>query len=529
MKVEAPTPIRLIGNPEENFYILGKKHYALFRRLQKVVNPQSDTWSGRIKSMAQFLTTKKTEFVAQTPADEWLKSYCEGLEVPLATYLQFLEAVEAGALPGALIGCTSVFRWDQTHQRVEHLRLLDWPWAMAPEATQEVLLFQAPDYQTLTMVCVPGLPFLPLSIMNEAGVTLALHAKYHSLQHNDGQLVGRIAIEAMLEAKSVNELKRHLKHLQTKRLWGFHACDPSGQVLTLDIMGPQLDGQSYRIQDEGLLVFNNAPLVKEQEDQQIAEPPAFGDFCRERRRWCLEKLKSFNDESSLIALARAQKTAKFRAPAVTMATIQALAFHPSARRLELLLGTPPLWSQGQLVAWNDLFATSMRQMETITTQPTKDEQQDWSVRHEFALAQKAMDQRDISLAFHHIQMGLVNASGELKHQASWIWVWWQWQFLDGKRDRLHLPQLVKDTLKELPEAHRWHLKFLLLLLEIELDLAPTISPADLPRAFKDWADAYLKAPLFLRLQMEKTLEARLDIQDCAPLRAPIWTKGRLSG
>lgn len=513
---EAPSPVRLIGNATENFYILGKKHYAQFRQLQKRLYPELDTLPGQLKALVSGFKAKKAEQPTQGLFEDWLKAYCDGLEVPLATYLAFLDKIEKEALPGVLPGCTSVFLWHEDLQRAEHLRLLDWPLAMAPETTSELIYFQAPGQQTLLMICVPGLPFLPLTLMNEAGVTLALHAKYHSLDHPEGTLIGKIAIESMLESRSIGELKKHLKRHQTKRLWGLQGCDPSGQVLAMDVMGPQMDGQSFEIRDEKILVFNNAALVKNQAAQTIAEPPAFAQFCRERRRWCLEKLKTPKDEHALVQLTRASKTSKFGAPAVTLCTLQALSLHPGMRRLELLLGAAPVWAQGELAVWDDLFATVMRRQDSVKFSTTKEEQLEWPVRREFALAQKSMDLGDVALGFHHIQMGLVKASGELRSQASWVWAWWQWRHLDGKRDRLHLPPLVRRLLAERSSGQE-HLKFLLFLLELELNLVATISPPDLNSPFREWADAYLLATPLQRLQLIKIPQARLDIQDCLPL------------
>lgn len=523
---QAPSPLRLIGDPIENFYILGKKHYDSFRLLQKNVLPGQESWQGKIQTLKQTLLSKKTEFHTQGVAEEWLSSYCQGLEVSVPNYLRFLEEVECGALSGRVLpGCTSVFNWDQDHQRVEHVRLLDWPFSLTPNETSELLFIHAPGFQKLLVLTIPGLPFLPLSMMNESGVTLALHAKYHHLDHPDGVWVGRIAFESMLASQSVMDLKKCLKRFQTKRLWGFHGCDPSGQILAMDIMGPQMDGQSFEMRDEKTLVFNNAPLVKDPQAQMSSEPPAFIDFCRERRRWGLEKMSATNDQTALLKLTKITKASKFRAPAVTASTIQALSFQPSSRRLEMLVGVPPMWSQGQVVTWNDLFETSMKESEESSSHFSKEDKLEWSVRKNFSDAQKAMDTGDVALAFHHIQMGLIFASGELKHQASWIWIWWQWKHLQGKRDRLHLPALIREQLKVTPSTHKPHLQFLLLLLEVELDLMATVSPPDLPPPFREWADAFVVAPLLKRQLMLKIPDARLDIQDCVPLTIPVWTRG----
>jgi len=64
MSHTAPTPLRLIGNPEENFYILGKKHFSQFRQLQKLLTPGLDSWSNRLKNLSQTLLAKKVDTTA---------------------------------------------------------------------------------------------------------------------------------------------------------------------------------------------------------------------------------------------------------------------------------------------------------------------------------------------------------------------------------------------------------------------------------------------------------------------------------
>lgn len=528
MASTAPNPVRLIGNPEENFFILGKKHYAQFRELQRALDPAQAQLVNRLKSLGQRWRSKRSDRSGQTPWQEWLGSYCEGLEIPPHEYLAFLDQLERAQLFGGVLPAhTSVFLWHPDAQRPEHLRLLDWQLPLSAGPV-ELILFQAPGQQSLLMMCLPGLAFWPMTLMNESGVTLALHSKYHSLDHPEGMPIGQIAVESMLESRSILELKKNLKRYQTKRLWGILACDPAGQVLAMDVMGPQMDGQTYQLSEEKLLVFNNAPLVKDQAQQSVAEPPTYAEFCRERRRWATEKLSGKVEGSALWQLTRALKASKFRAPAVTISTVQSLSLHPTLRRLEMLLGTPPMWAQGEMCAWSDLFVSAMRTPEITTQTFSKEEQLEWQARKEFCEAQRAMDSGDVALAFHRIQMGLVKATGELKQEASWVWAWWQWRHLEGKRDRLHLPtyvrQLMSSTKSVVPQ-----LKFLMFLLELELDLAATISPPDLPSPFREWADHYLQAPLVVRLQMMKTPMARLDIMDCAPLSIPTWTKDPATG
>jgi hypothetical protein len=520
-----PEPVRLIGNPEENFYILGKKHQAALKTLWQRVMP-AESWRSKLDTLTERWRRVDAAVIPDNTWGSWLRAYCEGLEIAPARYLQFLMHMEVGALPNVLVGCTSIFRWDEATQGPQHLRLLDWPLALVDSETSEHILIEAPGKPALLLVCVPGLAFLPMTAMNSHGVTIALHAKYHSLKEADGRPISEAVIEGLLNSKSVLDLRRQLKSFQTQRLWGLNSCDAGGMVLAMDIGGPQVDVLSADLREARLLVFNNAPLVKNKE-LESAEPPTFTHFCRARREWCLERLEKASADHPLVTLTRAQKLHRVSAPAVTLSTLQSLMLSPALRTFDWMLGTPPLWQQGSMVRWQDLFNTHMRNPQTITVNFPKEERHEWSLRQHYALAQKSLDLQDVTTAFHHLQMGLASAEGEHKALGAWVWAWWQWRHLENKRDRLMLYKETQETLRQTPATYRGHVLLLRLILEVELGLVATVTPLDLPATLRAWSEKYLITPAAERSLLTKELQVRLDIHDLTPLKS--WTTGRLLG
>jgi hypothetical protein len=67
--------------------------------------------------------------------------------------------------------------------------------------------------------------------------------------------------------------------------------------------------------------------------------------------------------------------------------------------------------------------------------------------------------------------------------------------------------------KSLPATHLPHLKLLKLLYEVELALAPTISPSELGEKLKVIADRSLTGQPLERAAYLKRIQARLDFQD----------------
>jgi hypothetical protein len=516
MATLVPDPLRLIGNAEENFYILGKKHQTHFARLTGH-GQSSSTVTKLLRALRQAGDSKRREMMApEGLVGGWCKAYCEGLEITYGDFLGLMDRLEGGSVPGAagvLPASTSILRWSTDSQDITHTRIVDW----YPGLTQspvESLLLQSPGQMGLLLVGMPGVPFLPLTLMNEEGVTLALHAKHHPLNHEAGRPVGLIAIEAMLESTTTTELRRALKRHQTRHFWGFVSTDAGAAVLAMDIMGPQQDGQTFQGPDSPLLVFNSTPLLRDKQNALASEPPAHGEISKQRRQWCLERAKD-SEASTLLTVGKLTRPPKGTIPAISAATVQLLSLNPSARRLEMLVGGPPLWAQETMASWENLFQSGMQ---NPTIKALRGDTQEWQAHHAFALAQAAMDSNDPAAAYHHLQMGLASAKEPLKSQGEWVWAWWQWQHQEAKRDRLHLPHMVQGLLAKAAAVHRPHLALLLFLLEWELQLVPTIAPPDLPSPFREWCDSFLVAPPLKRREMLQTLSARLDTQDLLPLR-----------
>ncbi len=523
MTSPSPEPLRLIGNPEENFYVLGKKHAPLYAELRERLLPSG-------ASRAWRLLTRQP-----LPADEvtrpggavagWLRAYCEGLDETVERHLAVLERLEASSLPGGL----NAFRWNEVTQGPEHHSLSEWPLALFQGAATETIYLRVPRGPGMVYTCVPGVPFLPLAGMNDAGLTLALHRKFSPLFHASGAHAGPMALEALWENRNATDLRKFLRHRQTRRLWAFHACDPSGQVVVVDLAGPQLDARQYGLREEKLVVYNARTLVKSATGAQLSTAPAGFSLCQEKRDDARARLREVREEHPLRALTLAPASFPRHASAVGPATVQALSFFPGTLGLESSMGVPPLWFQARLLRWQDLFRQDMRQSETLLPPPDSTPGTIRAAWEDLGQAQRLMDLGDVPGAFHRFQMALARARplGGLPTFA-WAWPWWQWKHLEGKRDRLHLPALARETLASAPATYHPHLRLLLMLLEEELGLVATVAPPDLPAPFREWADLYLRALTSERKAQRERLEARLDLMDLAPLDGS-WTKGMPAG
>lgn len=180
-----------------------------------------------------------------------------------------------------------------------------------------------------------------------------------------------------------------------------------------------------------------------------------------------------------------------------------------------------MWQQGKMTRWRNLFQTSMRNPEQLEFSYPKEERHERNVRRHLALAQKFMDSKDITAAFHYMQMSLAQTEGELRSQSLWVWSYWQWQHLKTKRERLVVYQHTQEVLRRTSITHREHVLFLRMMLEVDLGLSPTVSLAELTGVIKQWAENYLRSSAQIRQEWAQALDIRLDIKDIIAPQA--WT------
>jgi hypothetical protein len=314
-----------------------------------------------------------------------------------------------------------------------------------------------------------------------------------------------------MHAESTLDLRKHIKTFQSKHFWGLHALDQSGNVLAIDVLGPRHDVTTHNLNESRLLVFNNAPLVKIKEETH--HPTNFTHYCKLKRDSAVKRLSAESSEHPLITLTRAKGVSKDSTPAVTLSTIQALCLTPASRSLDFVTGKAPLWYQGKMQSFKNLFQNSMRESATHVGTVNKEEQQEWAISHYFSEAQRYMDLGDQAAAFHHLQMGLAQARGETLKAYDWVWAWWQWKHLSGRRDRLLIYQEISSKLATASDTWKSHIALLRFIIELDLGLSPTVTPMDFSGQFKLWCEKFLVAPQLVRSQWLKQIEARLDIQD----------------
>lgn len=497
------SPLRLIGNPEENFYVLGKKHqedYKIFR-LKLFGAP---TLSRQLDSLTKKVRKPEVTTLPQNFWGSWLKAYCEGLEESVSEYLSFLHRLEASSL---LCGSNSAFVWDKDLQTTHFLRTIDWPLHLGSE--QELIYLQVPKQHSLCLQTIKGLPFLPLTMMNSKGLCLGVHRKFAHILEPQGTEIGQLAIETLMHSSDCASARKFLKGKQTLQPWGLVLIDSSHEILALDLAGPQVDVIQTSMPHDQPLCFNAAPLVKNKQISET-EPTFHSELCRRQRQWCVTQLTQ-KKERPLQSLTRIPKS--FSTGVVNVNTLSAIQLTPTTQSLELNTGTFPAWNQGESISYSNVFESHLRESQTLKSNLSESQLRLWKAHHSYSLAQKAYDEGDLTSAFHHLQMGIALADTPLKALGLWALAFWSWSHLKGVRLRLLQYRELLELEGLMPITHQAHIKLLKLLYEMELALAPTVSAVELGDKLKLIADRCLMGPALERAAYTKKIQARLDFQD----------------
>ncbi len=503
--MSALSPLRLIGNPEENFYVLGKKHqeeYKIFRL--KLFGAPS--LSSQIDQITKRVRKSDVLTLPQNFWGQWLKAYCEGLEVSVSDYLEFLHKLESSSL---ICGSNSAFMWDKDLQTTHFLRTVDWPLHLGAE--QELLYLQVPNHHSLFIQTIKGLPFLPLTMMNSKGLCLGVHRKFAQILEPQGTEIGQLCIEVLMHSTDSVSAKKFLKGKQTLQHWGMVFLDSSHEILAIDMAGPQVDVIQTPMPSDQALCFNAAPIVKNKLILE-SEPPFFAELCKKQRQWCITQLAQ-KKENPLQHLTRLPKTFSSNSGVVNTNTVSAIQLTATLRSIELNTGSYPAWNQGESIIYSNIFDRHMRESETHKSPVSSSQMKTWKAHHSMSLAQKAYDEADYTAAFHHLQMGIAQADPNLKSQGQWVLAFWNWSHLKGVRLRLLNYREVISLEKSISTTHLAHLKLLKLLYEMELSLSPTVSSAELGEKLKAIADRCLMGPAIERVGYIKKIQARLDFQD----------------
>ena len=466
--------IHLIGNPEENFYVLGKKDKDAFEEIYQQMSMLCARNNILAKAIKLSTEISRRLYKSNYQNDQhFIKAYAEGLQRPIED-VQFtfilpeLVAAFNKWVPDLLTtipGCSSLFVWDEKNKGVTHSRILDYALSGPFESKERSILYELPHSYKVLSYGSAGLPYASLSAMNEKGLTMALHYKHGNFFDIEGESIFSLTNFIIHHCENIREAYKFLKDKKSSSYWGIYLSDKNGEVLSLDIKGDEIYKEIFDIKDHPYLYFNNRPLLYKNEFESLRP---FGNLqqCKMRKKQLKNnigdvELSQSNDVllNSLKTLTKASPkkatTAKnWNLSPTTLSSIQACGFHNTKLESLFIPGKAPKYFQNEYVKLTNIFS-KISFKEHKSQRRTTDYIKAQQYLSEF---QSLIDMGKVSAAYHKIQMALEWLKGYPEYYiAEFFFLVTQYIYEGDQRDLTYIYQQMIQLEKKLPsylEDHR---------------------------------------------------------------------------
>jgi hypothetical protein len=505
------TIVPLIGDPVENLYQLGLREKEAFLRIEKRVTKLLSTnlilrFGQDIVARARVLFRRKeTSFF-----DQCISAYAEGLGIDATRYLSFISLFELAAhygqvypeLKSILPGCTSVFA--KTDGDFTHSRLLDFPLIGIFEESPRLYYWQPEGKLPILSYSCEGLAPLFFQGVHGSGMSFALHHKPGNTYHREGQSIFQIGFETLFESQHLSDFKKEIKKKVSCTKWAFLLLEKSGQVLEIDIDGPNQNFENYNLNDSSPLIFTNIPLKQDSTGFE-----SFLKFSEDRQAWLKEKLISPKSIHilDLMTDVEDQRIKKWLHPSATLSTVGAYHINLTKGFVDLKEGEQALVASDAIVRFS-LDETQekrvLKEKEALSTFELA-----WK---RAAKAQSDFDQGDYDIAYHELQM----AKSMMPHPiwkeiiAFYLFVW-DFKFISNTQELAMIYKKVRTLNVPANLKDQWIL--LIMRFEKKLELTPSVNSNDVSEAMRELFQQEKLATKPVFATWMKLLYPRLEILD----------------
>lgn len=473
---QIPAHIHLVGDPEENFYILGKKDKDSYQEIYNQISmlcARSPAMAKVVKITADIskqFNHKKFEGKAYNE----LKAYAEGLEISIdnMSYAMLLPEVVSAFnkwvpnLISLIPGCSSLFT-KNPDGGVNHTRILDYALTGPFEKNERSILYDFDDRFRSFSFSSTGVPFSSLSAMNEKGLTMALHYKHGQYFNFEGDSIFLITSEIMNSCENIREAIKLIKSKTSISYWGIYLSDSNGEIASIDIRGHEIFQEKYDINDHPYLYFNNRPLLK-QDDHKTIQPYGNKSFCEMKKQYIDKNLKHLDSKTQLteIDLLKTitklpKNSKKWNSNCLTPSSIQSLCFNNTKMNAFFIGGKSPKFFQNSIYKYQNIFKSEFEiKIEKEQTQKFSNQELGYQA---LASYQSYLDQGNITKAYHYLQI----AKHYFKNYSEdpiieFFFFITQYIYENDKRDLGYLLKGFTELKNKLPEYLEDHRKLFIL-------------------------------------------------------------------
>jgi hypothetical protein len=537
----------LIGDPIENFHLLGKQDKKFFKKSRPHLESLLSTPWKLTDQIIQASIKKLVKSIPQKagPLDPWLKSYAEGLHIPLEDLKFTLLVPELVSsltkwfpktpLPISMVGCSSFLYAEETSKM---LRLLDFPLGTSYTAGERAVLYQFPSAPKIFSLSTAGLPYAGLTSMTSNGINFSLHQKFSNIFEARGLPVFDYVMMLLLECETKNDVLKFIKKHPTKTLWGMHFTFPGNEALVVDVAYKNSTHEEFTLKTprSKIFYFNNVPmgLSIEQFRENPQVPLGIPGYCEDREFSAQNKIKEFKSlikkpkhEAQLLQEICSYQTLDPNTPwkmdCLTPSTLSASLFDAENGRAWAILGAAPKYYTGSIQYFTKLWDSPQDQILTsdLKEKNVKNSRAQNSLGH-YMEAQKYYDLKDWHLSFHHLQMSIAH-SRDLSERVIAQFFLLVFRYIHDRQKPIRhaLAQEFLEILPLLPVYLADHARLFILRLYTEIGEKCPIKMRDIqhPKLKKLHQKERKYAVVFFRFVLPHLCFPRLDITDIIYLHA----------
>jgi hypothetical protein len=532
--MEQNTFTHLIGEPEESFYQLGLKdqkgHSLLLEHMKIVLTLGIPKVDKIIQDLAG------TFFNSQLEHNKFFQScahqYAQGLglndqELIFAFLLPELSSCLSKWLPslgGQLLGCSTIFYWDDKNEAPSHGRILDFPLIGSFDKGERTILYDFPNYPKVYSFGSVGFPFPSITSMNENGVTLALHQKFTDILDINGRSIFDIGTELIFNSKDLDSALQILKKANSFTAWCFNMTFADGTWLSADLMGDKLVYETGKLEKGSIKYFNN-DLIDQKMHEKTFFPIGMKNHnkmrsnCGHKKLKQLLKKKTLTDIDVLKSLGTPNKvsfedTQKWELDTLTPTSVHIVTMSPTVGKALSIAGPAPKMYSGQFFEHKDIWNRTSIILKQAKG-PKYPNQLKTGLRH-YSMAQVAFDHKDLIHAYHHIQMAHDELKGtRWEHISQFYFLVFQFMKEKHKKVRSNILEDFKDIRPHLPELLQDHCTLFISRLERILYKSTKVTSKDIGHEkLKRVFEVESKIPtLILHKSITMLMSPRLDLLD----------------
>lgn len=488
--------LTLIGDADENFYQLGLLDQKRAKEVHRDVKLMLSTpWKPVNKAIEEVAKMILRNSILKNP-DQYrhLRSYSEGLGIKFeeTLYIMLIPEIVScmskwapGLIKGSL-GCSSFFMRNEKSE-VVHGRILDFPLQGPYDAFERAILYDFKGMPKTLGFNSSGFPYPSITLMTEDGITLALHQKFTNVFNKDGTPIFELIFDLLKNANDKKSTLEYLRAHQSITTWCLYMSFKNGDVLAVDLLGPEIYTNELVIPDAGVLYFCNHLENKKMVQEEML-PTGFHQYNLMREEIAQRKIKQFDKkkQKSELELIRMMATPidqkikhsghyeDYLMDTITPSSLTVMTMNPSAASALYMGGPAPKIYRDHLISITDCF-NSPTQKE-VKDKKHKAHSLDYSEGIASLMkAQKGFDLRDAQVVYHNLQFAIDHLENFLeKGVAEFYFLVAQYMFETHPKVLMTLLHHFKKMEDHLPQTLNDHCLLFIGRLERILQVASTM-------------------------------------------------------